>query len=389
LQPFEERAMETEGRRGGMARMLRGAGQLVLTLAVIGGAAGAGMTGYDALASRVAETEAPPPAPRTQVAPEVLRTSSTVTLTRRFTGQFEPAQEVALGFEEGGTLAEVLVREGDAVAAGAVLARIDTRLLEAERRRLEASRAALDAEAELARRTNARQEALLFQGHVTQQRVDETSLTLARLDASLAEIDAALVALDVRLSKAEIVAPFAGRIGARRLDAGAVAGPGSAVVTLLEDAPARFRVALDPGLARHLSPGDTAEIETDVGTLRATLAELAPELDGATRGRIAFFDLAPGMTAPPARSSGDVILRETRPEPGAWVPVAALRPGPRGTWTILVVEDGRVGVEAAEVLHLDGPRAFVRGSFADGALYLPGGVHRVVPGEVVTLAEGA
>jgi RND family efflux transporter MFP subunit len=378
---------DRDNMRPGLAQMLRGVTQLTVTLSVMGAATWAGVAGYDVLAGRAAEVGAPLPAPPAYVSPEALQISGTVTITRRFTGQFEPAQEAALGFEEGGTLSQVLVREGDVVAAGAPLARLDTRLLEAERRRLAASRAVLAAEVELARRTNARQERLLSEGHVTPQRVDETSLTLARLDAALAEIDAKLIAFDVRLSKTEIVAPFAGRIGARHLDSGAVAGPGASVVTLLEDAPARFRVALDPHLAAGLHPGDAVEIETHTGRLPATLAELSPELDGATRGQVAFFDLTPGTVVPPARSSGDVILRETRPEPGAWVPVAALRPGPRGTWTLLVVENDRVGVEAVEILHLEGAQAYIRGSFIDGALYLPSGTHRVVPGEAVMLAE--
>jgi hypothetical protein len=46
-----------------------------------------------------------------------------------------------------------------------------------------------------------------------------------------------------------------------------------------------------------------------------------------------------------------------------------------------------IATEAVEVLRLDGERAFVRGSFADGARYLADGTHRVVPGETVLLAE--
>lgn len=378
---------DRDGVRRRVARFLRRTGRVALTLTVIGAATGAGVAGYGALATRAAEVEGPAPAPRTIVAPEVLRMTGTVEVARRFTGQFEPAQEAPLGFEESGTIDAVLVREGDAVAAGDVLARLDTRLLAAERRRLEASRDALAAQVELSRRTNARQQTLLTEGHVTQQRVDETSLQLARLEASLAEVDAALAALDVRLAKSEIVAPFGGRIGARLLDAGAVAAPGAAVVTLLEDAPARFRVSLDPDLAARLAPGVEVEIETAGNRLSARLFELAPELDAATRGRVAFFDLYPGTTAPPARASGEVVLIEVLHERGAWVPVSALRQGPRGSWTLLVVEEGQVRVEAAEVLHLDMGRAYVRGSFRDGALYLSGGTHRVVPGETVMLAE--
>jgi len=383
--------VRSPGTRSPVRRILRGAGRLALTLAFMGAAMAIGVAGYDVLATRASMIEGPHPAPLTVVAPQVLRLSDEVTVTRRFTGQFEAAQETALAFEEGGTLAEVLVREGDAVAAGAVVARLDTRLLEAERASLVASLSALEAEAELARRTNDRQQSLLAEGHVTQQRLDETSLRLAQLEASLAEIDAAIEAIDVRLSKAEIRAPFDGRIGARLMDDGAVAGPGAVVVTLLEDAPVRFRVAIAPALAERLEPGAPVRIETHGRSLPARVAELSPDLDAATRARVAFFDLDQAVEAPPSRASGDLVLHVTRTERGAWVPVSALRQGPRGAWTLLVVSETEAGhvvaVEAAEILHLDGERAYVRGSFEDGARYLPAGTHRVVPGETVMLAE--
>jgi RND family efflux transporter MFP subunit len=181
------------------------------------------------------------------------------------------------------------------VSRGEVIARLDTRLLEAERARLSASRRALAAQVELARRTDARQQTLLAEGHVTQQRVDETSLRLAELEAALAEADAGLAAVDVRLSKAVLRAPFDGRIGARLLDEGAVAGPGSAVVTLLEDGPARFRVAIDPDLAAEIRPGTEVRITVGDHAFDAVLSELSPELDPATRGRLVFFDLEDGV----------------------------------------------------------------------------------------------
>lgn len=146
-----------DGARGPKARpasrhILQGVLRLGLTLLVIGAATGAGVVGYGALAARASMKEAPRPAAKTVVAPDILRMSETVTLSRRFTGQFQAAQEAVLGFEEGGTIADVRVREGAAVARGEVVARLDTRLLKAERTRLNASRAALEAQAELARR---------------------------------------------------------------------------------------------------------------------------------------------------------------------------------------------------------------------------------------------
>ncbi len=366
--------------------------RFVGTVAVVGLAAGMGMAGHAALSARAEAAGDAPVAPPTEVRAERLRLEASMQVERRFTGQFEARQETTLAFEEAGTLAEVLVREGDAVAAGAVVARIDTRLLEAERRRLDAQRQALLAQAELARRTNERQGELQARGHTAQARIDETSLRLAQLSAALAETDAALTAVDVRLEKAVLRAPFAGRVGSRFADTGAVVAPGVAVATLLEEGPARFRVTLDPGLAARLAAGAEVTIAAGDSLLPATLSRLAPELDPATRGRVAVFDLADGTVAPPARSTGEVILPDGQDMAGAWVPLSALRPGLRGTWTILTVApdaDGgaTVAQDAVEVLQVAEGRVFLRGGFADGDLFLPDGTHRVVPGQSVRVAE--
>lgn len=364
-------------------RLGRGARRLAITLGVAVGAVTVGMQGHGLLADRAAAVAAPPAAPLTAVAVERIAMEAAHEVERRFSGQFEPRQETPLAFEQPGTVVEVAVREGDRVEAGDVLARLDTRLLAAERARLAASRDGMRAQAELARRIDERQAELRRSGHVAAQRTDDSSLTLARLEAGIAEVEAGLAAVDVRLSKALLVAPYAGKVGTRSMDAGAVATTGAPVLTILEDGPARFRAGIDPALAARLRPGARVEIATGGAVLDARLAHLAPGLDPATRARTAFFEVE--GTLPPARSTGEVALTDRVAEPGAWVPLAALRQGPRGTWTLLTVADGVVGVEAAEIVHLAEGRAFVRGTFEDGTPYIPGGAHRVVPGEAVAV----
>ena len=116
-----------------------------------------------------------------------------------------------------------------------------------------------------------------------------------------------------------------------------------------------------------------------------------PTLDPETRSRDGYFTI-PGHDLP-ARMTGEVLLSsEVDVEsPGAWVPLAALRQGPRGTWTILTVEtEGEVstaGLAAVEIVHLVSDRAFVRGTFTSDTKILDNGPHRVVPGERITIAE--
>ncbi|MEM7487752.1 MAG: efflux RND transporter periplasmic adaptor subunit, partial [Pseudomonadota bacterium] len=152
----------------------------------------------------------------------------------------------------------------------------------------------------------------------------------------------------------------------------------------VEDGAPRFRAGIDPALAADLDIGRTVVIRISDVDQTAVLAQLTPDLDPVTRARIAFFDID---GAAPPRATGEVLLTQDVAGRGAWVPLSALRQGPRGTWTLMMVEDGRTSVEAVEILHLETDRAFIRGTFTDGAAYLPGGTHRLVPGQPVTVSE--
>ena len=95
------------------------------------------------------------------------------------------------------------------------MARLDTRLLEAERSRLAASRAALEAQAERARRTAKRQAELRDRGFATDQAMDDISLDLARLEAEIDAVDAGIDAARIDLDKVILRAPFPGTVALR------------------------------------------------------------------------------------------------------------------------------------------------------------------------------
>ena len=112
-------------------------------------------------------------------------------------------------------------------------------------------------------------------------------------------------------------------------------------------------------------------LQTNGTELPARLFGLSPSLDPKTRSRMAWFDVE-GDVLPPDRTTGEVILVQHINQSGAWVPLSALRQGPNATWRLLVVKDGVIGLEAAEVLHLEAERAFVRGTFQYGDTFIPG-----------------
>ncbi len=374
-------------------RALRRTGILASTALTGALAVGLVVGGSALIAERAESVELAETAPLVAVQAEPLAFQSGYDITRAFVGQIEPGQEAQLAFETGGTLAEVLVDEGDTVSQGQILARLDTRALDAQRAALQASREALEAQLELAQLTTARQQALEEKGFAATQRLDEARLGAAELVARISETDARLTEIDVALDKTILRAPFSGEIGARAADTGQTVGGGAPVLTLLEAGPVQMRVGLPPQIAASLTPDTQVAASFNGIDYAATLAQLRPDLDPTTRTRSAIFTLRtdPGAPPPPFGQSGSITLTQTVTDPGAWVPLLALREGARGSWTVLTVtpteDTHKVTAEAVELLYADAQRAFVRGALPDGALLLQAGPHRVAPGQTVTLAD--
>ncbi|MEM7731606.1 MAG: efflux RND transporter periplasmic adaptor subunit [Pseudomonadota bacterium] len=348
------------------------------------------VVGSSFIAERANSVGLPDAAPPVRVQTHAMTLQPGYAVSRSFVGQLEAAQETDLSFEAGGTLAAILVEEGAFVAQGAVLARADTRDLMANREATLAARAALDAQLELAELTRNRQERLEKQGFAATQRFDEARLSVMELTARIDQTNAQINRIDVALDKSILRAPFAGRIGERMADLGQTVGPGAPVLRLLENARPRLRVGLPADMAAELTTGAAAKATFSDNSFAATLVHLRPDLDPRTRTRSAVFELilTDGQTPPAYGQSGQVQLSQQITDPGAWVPLMALREGVNGSWTVMTVtEEKRVALEAVELLHSSESRAFVRGSFDDGTALIAAGPHRVVPGQRVEIAD--
>jgi len=310
----------------------------------------------------------------------------------RYVGRLEPAREARLAFERGGLVVEVAVEEGGRVEAGDAVARLDTALLEAERARLLAQREQAAAELELARLTLERQRSLNARGHAPDQRLDEARLNAAALSARLSQTDAAIRALEVDIAKSVLRAPFAGTVGARLADEGAVVAAGAPVADLLETGRPRARVGVSPEAAAALEAGARVRLTVAGREVPARLEALRPDLSTATRTVAALI----ALDAPPAPFGETVELTVARrvPAEGTWLPLTALVEGRRGLWSVFAAApDGAgghaVARESVEVLHVADGRAYVRGTLADGALVVAAGAHRVIPGQAVVPAADA
>lgn len=128
-----------------------------------------------------------------------------------------------------GLLQSVDYRQGQAVQAGQVLARIDPRPFEVAVQQAQAQVAQTQAQLAGAQRDLARYESLLKQDSIAEQQVADQRTTVAQLQATLKANQASLANAQLQLGWTRITAPVAGIVGLRPVDAGNLVNTSGAV----------------------------------------------------------------------------------------------------------------------------------------------------------------
>lgn len=237
-----------------------------------------------------------------------------------------------------GRVVDVAVREGDAVTAGQLLARIDTKEVDAAIAHAEAELAVARAELQLARTGGrredrlaaeaalsaaraamaredaraARDSALADKGAVSAELADESRRNaevaragVARAEAErtstlrgrpeqieaararVAAAEAGLAAVTARRERSVVVAPIAGVLLARNVDAGDDVIPGETMFEVADPAAIELLVEIEDTDAARIAPGLAVTITSlggahEVGT--GTIDRVSPRLDRRTIG---------------------------------------------------------------------------------------------------------
>ena len=366
---------------------------------------------------------------------------SFVTRVREFTGSIVAARRTRLAFERSARLVEALVDEGDCVADGQVLARIDQRQLVTQHRELQArlmqqtavlaelisgprretiaatraQLAALAADVELRQATFDRSQQLFNRRGTSAQALDEVRLAwksaVARRDALQRQLDeleagtrseqvdaqkalldsiqAQVERLEIEIADSELKAPFAGTVVKRFGDEGDLLSAQQPLFEILETGRLEARIGVPSRLIPALSDSDYFVLRANDLEFTGKLDNVVAQVDPATRTQtvvIAIDDASPSGIA-----DGQLVrmkVNERVAARGFQVPVTALATGSRGLWNVYALDgnadsDTVVRDRVVEVLHTDGEQAVVRGALHEGERIVVDGIHRIVPGQVV------
>jgi len=208
-------------------------------------------------------------------------------------GTLQSDESVVVSAEISGRVAGVAFHEGEKVAKGRVLLRLDDSVQQAE---LDRSTASL----ELSRANYKRAETLL-KDHAISQRERDEAYAKWQLD------EASLRLARASLDKTVIRAPFAGRLGLRNVSPGAYLRPGDAIVTLDAVDPIKVDFRVPEAFVRQVRVGQTLQVNVDATPGRSFSGQviaIAPQLDSKgrsmlLRARLANEEkvLSPGMFA--------------------------------------------------------------------------------------------
>ena len=274
-------------------------------------------------------------------------------------GSVEPDHSVAIRPQISGVLEAVLFKEGDRVAAGQPLFRIDARPVRAAVEQARAAVARDEANLTQAKAQEARLRPLMEKEYITRQEYDVASTQAKALGATVEANKAALEQAQLQLSYADIKAPISGRTGSLNVKAGNLVtlGTGGAplvvinatqpvVVTLA--VPQRF---LDDVRRYWNTPDLKVEVSLNAGS--AAVAE----------GALVFIDNAVNPQSgtillkarvknekeqlwPGQFVAGRIILKVQRD--ALVLPEKAVQPGQDGPF-VFIVKDGKAVIQNVKV----------------------------------------
>lgn len=369
--------------------------------------------------------------------------------SRTYTGTVRARRRSELAFEIAGKVAEVLVDEGDQVAEGQMIARLDTATLKAQQSAIlaklassqslmselesgprqekikaaEADVAAAKSDYENATVRLRRRESLIksraipveeydqakFDLRTTKAQLQSASQRLAELNAgtrqerlsaqqaTVRQLQASAQEMQVAIEKCELYAPYAATITRRHVDPGSIVQPTLPVCKLVEQSQLEAWIGLPVEVAAKIKTGQEYSVAVGSDQYPVVVAAKIGELDRATRTQTVLFKF--DSQAAESVVSGQLCqiqITSIVDSSGVWIPNSALAKGIRGLSSVMILQPEpnssdlyRVRKRDIEIIKTDSDRVLARGTIADGDLIVADGLHRITDGQLVSLVQPA
>lgn len=365
---------------------------LLLGTAALAAVAGVGV--LIAAQQQPATVRAPAAAPATR--PLELLGIEVHTLARRtlkekvrFTGSTQPVDQTVVKSRVSGRLAEVLVREGERVTRGQVLARFETTELQARLNEKLSSLEAARADSRWAEKDRADKAQLHEQKVVSRSAFDQANAVADAKKSMVAVAEAQVEIMRKNLNDAVVVAPFAGIVGERFANPGESIPIDGRLMTLLDTSRVEVAAQVPAADVVALRVGHPALVVIEgfgERLFQARITRISPTTQAGSRSVPVFVEIDERDEALRGGlfGTGEVTVAEAR---GAIaIPGTGLRRDDAGEH-VLAIRDGRLVRQAVTA-----GRRWARGDFIEvtgidvGERIIVAPLPGLKPGQAVTVA---
>jgi RND family efflux transporter MFP subunit len=172
----------------------------------------------------------------------------------------EAPKPVPARVRTGGTVARLIIKEGDEVTAGQVIATVGDEKLALQMKSLDAQIAGLEAQLGQAKTDLSRAESLFERGTTPKARLDEARTAVNVAESAQRARIAERSVVERQMAEGQVLAPTAGRVLSVSYTVGAVVLPGEIVATIAEQNYV-LRLRVPERHAQFLKVGDRVRID--------------------------------------------------------------------------------------------------------------------------------
>jgi membrane fusion protein, multidrug efflux system len=299
---------------------------------------------------RTRAMQAPVPSETTEPAVLELAPRETVTVRRadlqqtiRLSGTTQAADQVVVRSQLAAKVADISVREGDAVTKGETIATLDIADVKAQLDQRLAALASSEAQLMRAERDRAAKLELAQKGWVAQAVVDQVESAWRDAKGAVAANQALVDMARKALADADIKAPIGGVIGKRNVDPGGVVAVGGEVVTLLDLSRLEVAAAVPANEIARVRTGQSVVVRTglDAMALRGAVTRINPATEPGSQSIVVHVGLpnADNSLRSGIFVSGSAIVAEAKD--ALALPIEAIRRDQEGPH-VLLVQDGKL-----------------------------------------------
>lgn len=321
----------------------------------------------------------------TTIAPETLRE------TVKVTGTLVPGHQADVASQASGRVMAVMVRPGDAVNEGDVLAQIDRAPLELQLNQQNATADATRAQLVSSRQQLERTEELARQGLASPSALEQARSSTEALEANLAALDSAVASAELALANATVKAPLTGIVASRSVDPGQTIQAGTPLFNIVNLEQMEFEAAASVNSSARVAAGQSVTVSVtglDGREFTGEVSRVNPVAVSGTRTVPIYIalDNPEGALRGGMFATGYIVVSEQND--ALAVPASALREDAEGRFVLKLVDDTLVRQAVEPAREWNRGRMVEVTGIANGDVIVSAPLPDLDAGDAYTLVEG-